>query len=87
MPGSDLVRVKPSIIFATWFVSEIGLMSFSTDLRGICLVLRLGRPQFFDEKHFVNEAVKYPVAFLENAKLALIEKIFCHRAILKNGYR
>ena len=44
------------------------------------------RPQFFDEKYFVNEAVKFPVAFLENEKLALIEKIFCHRAILKNGY-
>ena len=37
MPGSDLVRVKPSIIFATWFVREIGLMSFPTDLGGICL--------------------------------------------------
>ena len=34
------------------------------------------RPQFFDEKHFVNEVVKFPVAFLENAKLALIQKIF-----------
>ena len=37
MPGSDLVKEKPSIIFATWFVREIGLMSFSTDLGGICL--------------------------------------------------
>ena len=34
------------------------------------------RPQFFDEKHFVNEAVKFPVALLENTKLALIDKIF-----------
>ena len=31
------MRVKPSIIFATWFDREIGLMSFSTDLGGICL--------------------------------------------------
>ena len=37
MPGSDPVRVKPSIIFATWFVREIVLMSLSTDLGGICL--------------------------------------------------
>ena len=34
---SDLVRVKPFIIFATWVVREIGLMSFPTDLTGICL--------------------------------------------------
>ena len=26
------MRVEPSIIFAIWFVKEIGLMSFSTDL-------------------------------------------------------
>ena len=31
------MRVKPSIIFAIWFVREIGLTSFSTDLGGICL--------------------------------------------------
>ena len=34
------------------------------------------RPQFFAEKHFVNEAVKFPMALLENTKLALIDKIF-----------
>ena len=46
---------------------------FSTDE----VTLRVkARPQFFDEQHFVNEAVKFPMAFLENAKLALIEKIF-----------
>ena len=33
-------------------------------------------PKLFDEWHFVNEAVRFPVAFLENAKLVLIEKIF-----------
>ena len=31
------MRVKPFIIFAIWFVREIGLTSFSTDLGGICL--------------------------------------------------
>ena len=40
-----------------------------------CIILVL-TPKLFDEKHFVNEAVQFPVAFLENAKLVLIEKIF-----------
>ena len=30
------------------------------------------RPQLLNEKHFVNKAVKFPVALLENTKLALI---------------
>ena len=34
------------------------------------------RPQFFDEQHFVNEAVKFPTALLENTKFVLIKKIF-----------
>ena len=34
------------------------------------------RPKFFDEQHFVNEAVKFPVALLENAKVTIIQKIF-----------
>ena len=34
------------------------------------------RPLFFDIQHFVNQAVKFPVAFLENAELVLINKIF-----------
>ena len=34
------------------------------------------RPLFFDIQYFVNEAVKFPVAFLENAELVLINKIF-----------
>ena len=46
---------------------------FSTD--GVTLSVK-ARPQFFDEKHFINEAVKFPVALLENTKLALIDKIF-----------
>ena len=46
---------------------------FSTD--EVTLSVK-ARPQFFDEQHFVNEPVKFPMAFLENAKLALIEKIF-----------
>ena len=46
---------------------------FSTD--GVTLSVK-ARPQFFDEQHFVNEAVKFPVALLENTKLALIDKIF-----------
>ena len=35
------------------------------------------RPQFFDDQqHFINEAVKFSMALLENAKLTLIKKIF-----------
>lgn len=34
------------------------------------------RPKFFDKYHFVNEAVKFPVTLLENAKLTIIQKIF-----------
>ena len=45
---------------------------FSTN--GVTLSVK-ARPQFFDEWHFVNEEVKFPVAFLENAKSALIETI------------
>ena len=41
---------------------------FSTD--GFTLSVK-ARPQFFDRK----QAVKFPVALLENTKLALIEEI------------
>ena len=34
------------------------------------------RFQFLEEQHFVNEAVKFPVALLENAKLTIIHEIF-----------
>ena len=42
---------------------------------GITLSVK-ARPQFFDKQHVVNEAVKFPVAFLEKAELVLINKIF-----------
>ena len=46
---------------------------FSTD--GVTLSVK-ARLQFLDEKHLVNEAVRFPVALLENTKLAFIKKIF-----------
>ena len=46
--------------------------AFSTD--GVTLSVK-ARSEFFDEWHFVNEAVKFPVASLENMKLVLI-KVF-----------
>ena len=46
---------------------------FRTD--GVTLII-VTMPQFFDEQHFVNEAVEFPVALLENTKLVLIQKIF-----------
>ena len=45
---------------------------FSTD--GVTLIVK-SRPQFFEER-FVNEAVKFPVALLENAKLTIIHDFF-----------
>ena len=36
----------------------------------------MARYQFVDEQHFVKEAVKIPVALLENMKLVSIKKIF-----------
>ena len=46
---------------------------FSTD--GVTLIVK-SRPQFFEEQRFVNEAVKFPVALLENAKVTIIHDFF-----------